>query len=185
MSSLSVMIRYCRKYWNIFGEKKWQSTGLPRENWLASCLASIQGISQVLTPCPLSWTWTDTSCLFTPDFYPTSWVIYVWCFDRVSFWTLPPPLQEPGTSPCLHPGSVLPVLALYHGAQAVTDLSGEPPLVQLTHPVLEGWIQHQQVLPLGHDCQTQVVLYQEDNTTTNLRHVSFIWLFLRLTAQSC
>lgn len=56
MSSLSVMIRYCRKYWNIFGEKKWQSTGLPRENWLASCLASIQGISQVLTPCPLSWT---------------------------------------------------------------------------------------------------------------------------------
>lgn len=75
MSSLSVMIRYCRKYWNIFGEKKWQSTGLPRENWLASCLASIQGILQVLTPCPLSWTWTDTSCLFTPDFYPTSWVI--------------------------------------------------------------------------------------------------------------
>lgn len=48
------MIRYCRKYWNIFGEKKWQSTGLPRENWLASCLASIQGILQVLTPCPLS-----------------------------------------------------------------------------------------------------------------------------------
>ena len=53
---------------------------------------------------------------------------------------------------------VLPVLALYHGAQVVADLSGEPPVVQLTHPVLEGWIQPQQVLPLGHDYKTQGVL---------------------------
>lgn len=179
------MIRYCRKYWNIFGEKKWQSTGLPRENWLASCLASIQGILQVLTPCPLSLELELTQAVSSLQTFTQRLESYVWCFDRVSFWTLPPPLQEPGTSPCLHPGSVLPVLALYHGAQAVTDLSGEPPLVQLTHPVLVGWIQHQEVLPLGHDCQTHVVLYQEDNTTTNLCYVSFIWLFFRLTAQSC
>lgn len=45
---------------------------------------------------------------------------------------------------------LLPVQALYQDAQVVADLSGEPALVQLAHSGLEGRVQPQQVLPLGH-----------------------------------